>query len=67
MRGIRPKCPISINIFVSTVYILANTIKPILEIIGLLLKKTQYKISEFMGDTYLIFSNEKYSRWLSAY
>ena len=59
MRGIRQGCPISVNIFVTIVEILAHAIRKTPEIIGLLLGTKEYKISQYADDTCLYLTDEK--------
>jgi hypothetical protein len=57
-RGIRQGCPVSANLFVSIVEILAHAIRQNPNIIGLLLGTKEYKISQFADDTCLYLSDE---------
>jgi hypothetical protein len=57
-RGIRQGCPISANLFVSIVEILAHAIRQDPKILGLLIGMKEYKISQFADDTCLYLADE---------
>jgi hypothetical protein len=57
-RGIRQGCPISANLFVSIVEILAHAIRQDPRILGLLIGMKEFKISQFADDTCLYLSDE---------
>jgi hypothetical protein len=58
-RGIRQGCPISANLFVTIVEILANTIRNNNRIEGIKIGKKEFKISQFADDTCLYLKNQE--------
>ena len=57
-RGIRQGCPISANIFVIIVEILAHAIRTHPRINGITINGSEFKISQYADDTCLFLSNE---------
>jgi hypothetical protein len=57
-RGIRQGCPISANIFVIIVEILAHAIRTNPSINGITIDDQEFKISQYADDTCLFLSNE---------
>ena len=58
-RGIKQGCPISANLFVLIVEVLASAIRQNPRIAGILIGNQEFKISQYADDTCLYLSNQE--------